>query len=172
MAGTIHEPRISPGDLPSAESWNRIVRALAQGVTGMRVVAGSDGIAIIPGTGSGSDLKVCVLRTVDLVTPLLEVQQVIEQPGEAKLTGEDGQRYHIGAVGGVFEAYPLIGGTYAQYNIQGAVRPVVDIVPPENLSGAALFTYNSANQLTLMYRWAENIGFIDPEATEAGGGGV
>lgn len=176
MAGIINESskgRTKAGQRPSAETWNRMVGALSRENIGPGTIHGSEGSAIPRGGGGGGGaLRFCVLRTVNTGTPLIEVQRVIEQRGETKLAGEEGQRFHIGVVGSVFVAYPQVGGTYDQYNIAGAIRPVADIIAPENLSGAALFTFDNAKRLTLVYRWAANIAYIDPEAEEAGGGGV
>lgn len=173
MAGTMYEPdKAVAGQRPSARTWNRIIAALGRGAVGANVMASTDGVAIIPGGGGGSRKRFCVLRFVDASTPLIQVQQVIEQPNESKQPGETGQRYHIGAIGSVFEAFPWMNGTYAQFNMQGAIRPIADILEPEDLSGATLFFYNNAKQLSLRYNWAENVAFIDPEAEEVGGGGV
>lgn len=166
---------VREGQLVSSKAFNALIDVVSRAlkVRGPNTLQGLSGTYVIGGgrSGGGDNAK-CVLRSLDTVAKTVTVQKVVWDKYASKLDGEAKFPHHLAAVGAVFDATPLPGGTYEQFNIQYAVRPIDEAGDPENLANAPLWWYNSRKEMWLFFNWPENIRMKDPNAEEVGGGGV
>jgi len=142
------------GDRPSASQHNLINRLLKRQIYGPNVTASSDGWFIknpITPPGAGSSLVLAVMRALSVAGQTCSMQELGYSKTASKLTGEDGFKWHVTTVGAVFTVVPPPLHTYGIFNMEGALRPVAEIVEPENLSSAVCWWVDRAKNPSWAY---------------------
>ena len=142
-------PEVQPGDLLSASHVNQLVGHANRPIIAPNAADTPSGLAFVGGGVSAvSVLRLGVLRELNLGTPLATLQEVTYDPNTeaSKLAGETDFYHHVTATGAVFEVIPPPTFTYGIFNVMSgaALRPVAEIVPPENLSAAILWWWIQA----------------------------
>lgn len=158
-----------PGDPGISARYLQALQALAsRNVYGPGVVATSDGWFVVPqpptSGGGGTTIVPAVMRELNVSTPICTMQEV-DYNNDSKLTGEDDFHKHVGATGSIFEVVPLPTFTYAQFNIEGALRDPDDADDPENLSAAILWWVDKSRELPwawMMLKSIENLENVEP----------
>jgi len=156
-----------PGDSGISARYLQQIRKLAsRNVYGPNVMATSDGWLVMspPPASGGTTIVPAVMRELNVSTPVCKMQEV-DYNNAAKLTGESNFYKHVVAVGEIFEVIPPPTFTYAQYNVQGALRDPDDADDPENLSSAILWWVDLSRELPwawMMMKSVEDLTNIEP----------
>lgn len=163
-ASPMRDPK--PGDANISSAYLRKTRELANRQThGPGVISGPDGVAILTSlSAGGTNIIPCVMRELVVETPICTMQEV-EYDAASKLTGEDDFPFHVVAIGTIFEVLPPPTFTYAQFNVEGALRDPDDADDPENLSAAILWWVDTSRTVPwawMMMKSTENLTNIVP----------
>lgn len=144
----------------SATYLERVKRLASRSVYGPGVIATAEGFFVVPtpsSGGGGSNTILCVMRELNVSTPICTMQEVDYDTEASKEVGEDAFPFHVAAVSDIFEVVPPPTFTYAQFNIEGALRDPDDADDPENLSAAILWQVDVSRDLPWAWAMAKSV---------------
>ncbi len=171
---TLDDLKVNTTGRLTADEIQLIAHLLSREVTAPNMVTDDDGWHILSDSSEGKDVKLVLLRLVELAADGAEHNKILAQ--EIKYRDSPPQEGRVKAFGAVFEVYPMLGHTYSSYKWSRSYRPLIGELKDEELNPNLFFAYECTEQddgywvIKHLPRMPAGIGSVDLDDIDASGG--